>query len=90
MKLIPWKAEVNASPEDIDLLVRSVLQELTGAAIGDQAMAIDAGGGVLIMGVMEETGPEVYQCRIEASNIDAEQQIVAGEVAQHPKQKYLA
>lgn len=90
MKLIPWKAEVNASPEDIDLLVRSVLQELTGAAIGDQAMAIDAGGGVLIMGVMEETGPEVYQCRIEASNIDAEQQIVAGEVAQYPKQKYLA
>lgn len=89
MKMKKWKAETTPTPEDTGMLIQAVVQELKGCEPGDWTMNIDPAGGILVIGVVENGALEVYQCKIELSNMDAETQIVEGQFAQMPKQGLL-
>lgn len=89
MKLTKWNVESTAEPEEIELMVDAVAQELHECEPGDWTMNIDPAAGVLVIGVIEANGkPEIFQCKIEESNVDSNTQLMEAELSRVPKQEF--
>lgn len=69
-KMSKWTPEEIAKPEEVDIMVRSVFQELDGADPGDYSVMV--GADTLIIGLMDGDGtPNVYECSIRKSTENA-------------------
>lgn len=66
-----WQAVYSDTEEDRQLMVLSVIQELEGQSPGINSILV--GGDTLVYGCVDESGnPHIYETKIRASNLDAQ------------------
>lgn len=76
----PWAPRSTDTQEERDLMTKAVIQEINrfGASFGDHTVYV--GQDTLVYGTLGDDGTmHIYECKILAATIDAEEQQIEGE-----------